>query len=102
MANKLDKLLQVAHKFRAWQGLPEGVCYSEYLNDYRNELLDKLTKESDTARFYRIQGMLEVLDNLITLRGEVDNYIKNVSSGKMKEIKKENTNGMGRQEVRST
>ena len=78
----------MAHKFRAWLGQPEGACYNEYLHDYRNEVLDKLTKEYDTVLFHRLQGSLEVIDNLLQLRGEVDNYIKGVSSGQMRKIEK--------------
>ena len=102
MANKLDKLLVHAHRFRAWLGQPEGVSFNEYLNDYRNETLDKLTREYDTVRVHRLQGVLEVINELLELRGEVDNYIKGVNSGKMRTITKETIDGMGRQEVGNT
>ena len=77
----------------------EGALFNEYLVEYRNEVLDKLTRESDTTKFHRLQGNLEVINNLLELRGEVDLYIKGVSSGKMRTITKENTNGVGREEV---
>src|SRR5271170_1791116 len=95
--NKLNKLLKGAHRFRGWLGLEEARSFNDYLSDYRNEVLDKLTKESDTTRIHRLQGNLEVINNLIELRGEVDLYIKGVSSGSMQEIKKENSNGVGQQ-----
>jgi hypothetical protein len=91
--NKLDKLLVRAHQFRAWLGLPEGVCFNEYLNDYRNEILEKLTKEDDTTRIHRLQGSLEVLDSIIQLRGEMDVYIQGINSGKMRKITKEQIDG---------
>jgi hypothetical protein len=78
----------------------EGGLFNEYLVEYRNEVLDKLTRESDTTKFHRLQGNLEVINNLLELRGEVDLYIKGVSSGKMRTITKENTNGLGGEEVR--
>ena len=97
MPNKLDRLLIVAHKFRAWLSQPEAACYNEYLADYRNEVLDKLTHESDSIQFYRLQGSLSVINTLLELRGEVDLYIKGVSSGTMRTITKETANGMGKQ-----
>ena len=67
----------------------EGVLFNEYLTQYRNEVLDKLTKESDTTKFHRLQGNLEVINSLLELRGEVDLYIQGVSSGKMRKIEPE-------------
>ena len=54
-------------------------------------------RESDTIRIHRLQGSLEVLDFLLGLRGEMDNYIQGVSSGKMRKIEspKENTHAVG-------
>ncbi len=97
MANKLDRLLVQAHKFRGWLGLPEAVCFNEYLSDYRTECLDKLLHESDTSRIHRLQGCISVLDNLLQLRGEVDTYIKGVSTGQMRKIEppKENSHAVG-------
>jgi hypothetical protein len=86
MPNKLDRLLVKAHQFRSWLSQPEAVCYNDYLNDYRNEVLDKLTKEYDTVRVHRLQGSLEIINNLLELRGEVDSYIKGVASGQMRKI----------------
>jgi hypothetical protein len=87
----------VAHKFRAWLSQPEAGCYNEYLADYRNEVLDKLTHESDSIQFYRLQGSLSVINTLLELRGEVDLYIKGVSSGTMRTITKETAHGVGKQ-----
>src|SRR5258706_16326900 len=97
MPNKLDKLLLVAHKFRGWLGQPEAVCFNEFLHDYRQECLDKLMRESDTIRIHRLQGSLEVLDFLLSLRGEMDTYIQGVSSGTMRKVEspKENTHAVG-------
>jgi hypothetical protein len=94
----------VASKIRGWLGAQEAIYFNEYLADYRNEVLDKLTKESDTTKFHRLQGNLEVINTIIELRGEVDSYIKGVSSGKMRKIEpeKENEYAVGRQEVRNT
>lgn len=88
---------------RGWLGQGEGTQFNEYLADYRNEVLDKLTKESDSIRFYRLQGSLEVINNLIELRGEMDSYIAGLASGKMRKItnEKENENVVGREEVRT-
>lgn len=80
----------VAHKFRAWLGQPEAVCFNEYLNDYRNEILHGLTSERDEIELRRLQGALRVIDNIIELRGEMDSYIKGVSTGHMRKIEKEN------------
>jgi hypothetical protein len=91
--NKLDKLLLVAHKFRAWLGMPEGGCYNEYLYDYRVEILDKLGRESDTVGFHRLQGALSVVDNLLELRGEMDLYIKGVMDGTMRKVESQKENG---------
>ena len=97
MANKLDKLLHQAHKFRGWLGLPEAGLFNDFLDDYRNEILGKLVKESDSVRIYRLQGSLEVLDSIIQLRGEVDTYIKGLATGQMRKIEteKEIQNGLG-------
>ncbi len=88
---------------RGWLGQVEGIQFNEYLTDYRNEVLDKLTKESDSVRFHRLQGNLEVINNIIELRGEMDSYISGLASGKMRKItnEKENENGVGREEVRT-
>ena len=97
MANKLDKLLAQAHRFRSWLGQPEAALFSEYLNDYRNETLSKLGNSDDSVELHRLQGALKVLDTIIELRGEMDMYIKGVSTGQMKRIEsKENTNAVGR------
>ena len=45
-------------------------------------------RESDSIRIHRLQGSLEVLDFLLSLRGEMDNYIQGVSSGKMRKVEK--------------
>jgi hypothetical protein len=80
----------------------EGECYNEYLHDYRNEVLDKLTREYDSVRIHRLQGSLEVINNLLELRGEVDLYLKGVSNGSMKKIEKENSDGLHEQRIKST
>jgi hypothetical protein len=92
MPNKLDRLLPQAHKFRGWLSQEEAVLYNDYLRDYRNEILDKLTKEGDSIQFYRLQGSLSVINNLLELRGEVDLYIKGCSNGTMRPITKEKAN----------
>lgn len=74
----------------------EGTLFNEYLSDYRNEVLDKLTKESDSVRFHRLQGNLEVINDILELRGEMDNYIKGISSGTMRKVEKENGQYVGK------
>src|SRR5947207_13977605 len=86
--SKLDKLLVVAHKFRGWVGQAEAVYFNEYLADYRNETLAKLSSSNDSVDIYRLQGTLKCLDSIIELRGQMDAYIKGVSSGQMKKIEK--------------
>ncbi len=78
-----------AHKFRAWLSLPEAECYNDFLHDYRKEVFDKISTSHDTVDIYRFQGALKVLDTLLGLHDEVDNYIKGVTSGKMRKIEKE-------------
>jgi hypothetical protein len=80
-------------------GQGEGILYNDYLSQYRNEILDKLTRESDSTKFYRLQGSLEVINTLLDLRGEVDLYISSVASGKMRkiELEKENQDAVGQQ-----
>lgn len=87
MPSKLDKILLQAHRVRAWLGQPEAGCYNEFLQDYRNEVLDKLTREHDTVKFHLLQGNLQVINTLIELRGEVDNYIKGLATNTMRQIK---------------
>jgi len=97
VANKLDKLLVQAHKFRGWLQEEAAECFNEFLRDYRKEIFDKLGTSHDTVEIYRFQGALKVLDTLLGLRDEVDTYIKGVSSGKMRkiEIEKEKPNALG-------
>ena len=58
--------------------------------------MDKLVRESDTVRIHRLQGNLEVINNILELRGEVDLYIKGTISGKMQPIKeKEKEHAVG-------
>ena len=105
--NKLDRILQQAHKFRGWLGQAEAALYNDYLSQYRSECLEKLTKESDLVRIHRLQGSLAVLDDMLQLRGTVDLYIKGVNTGQMRKIEskseleskieKENQHAVGQQ-----
>src|SRR5437016_13236264 len=68
--NKLDRLLPQAHRFRGWLSQPEAALFNEYLNDYRNETLSKLTRSDNPVDIHHLQGALSVLDSMIQLRSE--------------------------------
>lgn len=56
------------------------------MDDYRNDILARLIKEKDTVEFHRLQGKLEVIDDIIKLPAVARDYIKGLAEGKMKKI----------------
>jgi hypothetical protein len=60
--------------------------YRVYLQDYRQEVVDKLSSARDQVDLYRLQGRLEVLNELQELVGIAKNYVSGLASGTMKKI----------------
>lgn len=54
----------------------------EWLVGERDSCVKKLAKEKDPIEFYRIQGRLEMIDEILSIPEEIRKYHKDIESGK--------------------
>jgi hypothetical protein len=61
--------------------------YNEYLYEKVNHYLNKLQTKVEPHELYRAQGASEVLLELIGIKDTIEEYLKDVASGKRQRVK---------------
>src|SRR5690349_7651671 len=97
MVSPKDKLLMHAAGMIRRMDSPEGVLFSEWLDDIRVRENRKLMESDKQELMFRAQGSVGTIDLIKSLRRDLKQYEKDLRAGKVQPIKEEVSDGLVRQ-----
>jgi hypothetical protein len=85
-ASPRDKILHSRSSFLQWLNSPQGDLFNEYLIDILKREEKRLHNEKSEVEVFRAQGATAILNTILDLHGDIEQYEKDLIAGKVQPI----------------
>ena len=82
----IEILLKSPSAVHKWLSTGESKLFYEWLDGYQQSTIKELRTNKDVIELHRAQGRLEVINRIMGLKQEIENYQRGVRSGQVQKI----------------
>ena len=84
--SKYEEILANHNRVLRWLQSGEGVLLRDWFQEIQDNCRHKLTREKEPTELFRLQGRMMLAEELVKLHDELQQYGKDVASGKRKAL----------------